>query len=133
MTIAESSSLVRSTTSMTNKRRINRQWIFTALIIVAGATFFYIGFRQHNQWKKDHVLLELKPFQSSKGWGYNIFADGKIYIHQDIVPVLQGNKGFRSKEDALAVGNKVIEHIKAGQGPGITHEELKAMGITPQP
>ena len=134
MTIAVSSSPVRSTTNMTStKKGISRQWIFTGLIILAGATFFYIGYRQHAQFKKDHVLLVLKPFQTSKGWGYNIFADGKVYIHQDIVPALPGNKGFRTQEDALTVGNKVLEHVKAGQGPGVTAEEIKAMGITPQP
>jgi len=117
---------------MTKRTGISRQWIFTGLIILAGATFFYIGFRQHAQWKKDHVLLELKPFQTAKGWGYNILTDGKIFIHQDIVPAFPGTKGFRTKEEALAVGNKVLEHLKAGQGPGVTAEEINALGITPQ-
>lgn len=133
MMIAGNSSLVRSITNMTNKRGISRQWIFTGLIALAAVTFFYIGFRQHRQWKKDHILLELKPFQTAKGWGYNIYTDGKVFIHQDIVPALPGNKGFRTREDAMAVGSKVYERLKAGQLPAVTAEEVKAMGITPQP
>jgi len=118
---------------MTNKKRFSRQWIFTILIALAAATFFYIGFRQHRQWRKDHILLELKPFQTSKGWGYNIYTDGKVFIHQDIVPALPGQRGFRTREDAMAVGTKVYERLKAGQLPAVTAEEVQAMGITPQP
>jgi len=118
---------------MTNKKRVSRQWIFTVLIVLAAATFFYIAYRQHRQWRKDHILLELKPFQTAKGWGYNIYTDGKLYIHQDIVPALPGNKGFRTREDAMAVGSKVYERLKTGQMPAVTAEEVQAMGITPQP
>jgi hypothetical protein len=118
---------------MTSKKGFSRQWILSGLIVLAAATFFYIGFRQHRQWKKDHVLVELKPFQTSKGWGYNIYTDGKVYIHQDIVPALPGNRGFRTKEDAMAIGTKVYERLKAGQMPMVTAEEVQQMGITPQP
>jgi hypothetical protein len=118
---------------MTKKKGFSRQWIFTGLIVLAAATFFYIGYRQHRQWKKDHILLELKPFQTAKGWGYNIYTDGKVFIHQDIVPALPGNKGFRTREDAMAVGSRVCERLKAGQLPAMTAEEIKAMGIIPQP
>jgi hypothetical protein len=118
---------------MTSRKGFSRQWIFTGLIVLAAATFFYIGFRQHRQWKKDHVLIELKPFHTAKGWGYNIFTDGKVYIHQDIVPALPGTRGFRTKEDAMAVGTKVYERLKAGQVPMVTAQEVHQMGITPQP
>jgi hypothetical protein len=134
MTIAGNSSLARSTTSMTKKswNGFSRQWIITGLIILAGAALFYKGYRDR-QWKKDHVLIELKPFQTAKGWGYNIYTDGKVYIHQDIIPALPTNRGFRTKEDALAVGTKVYERLKSGQVPMVTAKEVQDMGITPQP
>ena len=113
------------------KKRFNRQWIFTGLIAVAAISFFYIAFRQHNQWKKDHILIEIKPIHTFKGWGYNIFTDGKIYIHQDIVPAIPTNRGFRTKEDALAVGKKVYDRLVAGQMPMVTAKEVQEMGIIP--
>ncbi len=71
---------------MTKGKGVSRQWIFTGLIALAALVIFYIGFRQHRQWKKDHTLVELKAIRTSRGWGYNITTDGKVYIHQDIIP-----------------------------------------------
>jgi hypothetical protein len=75
------------------------------------------------------VLLELKPIQTSKGWGYDILQDGKIFIHQDIIPAVAGGHGFRSREDALAVGQLVYDRVKAGQMPMVTAEEVRKMGV----
>ena len=131
MTTAESSSLVRSTTSST-KMIFKRQWIFTGVLALAAATFFYIAFRQHGQYKKDHIFVEIKPIQTAKGWGYNIYTDGKVYIHQDIVPAIPTRMGFRSKEDAMAVGKKVYDRLVAGQMPMVTAKEVQDMGIIPE-
>jgi hypothetical protein len=109
----------------------NRQWILTGVLVLATATFFYIAYRKHHQWRKDHVLIEMKPIHTAKGWGYNIYTDGKVYIHQDIVPALPTNRGFRSKEDAMAVGQKVYDRLVGGQMPMVTAQEVRAMGIIP--
>ncbi|MBN8853669.1 MAG: DUF4907 domain-containing protein [Sphingobacteriales bacterium] len=113
------------------KLRLKLQWVFTGLIALAAATFFYIGFRQHRQYKKDHIFIEIKPIHTAKGWGYNIYTDGKIYIHQDIVPALPTNRGFRTEEDAMAVGKKVYDRLVAGQMPMVTAKEVQDMGIIP--
>ncbi|MBS1664994.1 MAG: DUF4907 domain-containing protein [Bacteroidetes bacterium] len=91
------------------------------------------GIYRRKQWKKEHVYVELKAIQTNKGWGYDILTDGKIFIHQDIVPAIAGGagRGFRTKEDALAVGQKVYERVVAGQMPMVSAEEVKAMGIVP--
>jgi hypothetical protein len=112
-------------------RRFSRQWILTGVIALAAATFFYIAFRQHGQWKKDHILVEIKPIHTSKGWGYNIYTDGKIYIHQDIVPAIPTNRGFRTKEDAMAVGKIVYDRLISRQMPMVTAKEVQDMGIIP--
>ena len=130
MTIAENSSLVRSTISMT-KKIFSRQWILTGLLALAAGTFFYIVFRQHSQYKKDHVFIEIKPIHTAKGWGYNIYTDGKVYIHQDIVPAIPTRMGFRSKEDAMVVGKKVYDRLVAGQMPMVTAKEVQDMSIIP--
>jgi hypothetical protein len=111
--------------------RALRKWIVPLLILLALAPLVYYGIRRRNQWKKEHVLVELKAIQTSKGWGYDILTDGKIYIHQNIIPAIPGEYGFRTKEDALAVGQKVYERVMAGKMPMVSMEEVKELGVYP--
>jgi len=129
--IAESSSLVRSTTSMT-KKGLHRQRILTGLLALGVITFFSIAFWRNHQWKKDHIFIEIKSIHTVKGWGYNIYRDGKIFIHQDIVPAIPTRMGFRSEEDAMAVGKKVYDRYIVGQTPMVTAKEVTDMGIIPE-
>jgi hypothetical protein len=46
---------------------------------------------------------------------YDIFADGRLVIHQSSVPALPGNEGFKTKQDATKVALLVIEKIKKGE------------------
>jgi hypothetical protein len=107
-------------------RKKNRFLFFTVLIIAIVAILYY----HFHQQKKDLVLVEVKTISSSYGWGYEIIADGKVYIHQEFIPAIPGKHGFKSSEDAEKVGRKVVTKISAGQlPPTITVEELKEMGI----
>jgi Domain of unknown function (DUF4907) len=104
--------------------------LFGLILIVAGA-LIYIGYRERVQWKKDHILVELKPIQTPKGWGYDILANGHVYIHQPMIPAIQGSFPFRTKEDALAVGQKVVDRIKEGKMPMVTAQEVVDLGVAP--
>lgn len=109
----------------------SRKWLFTGLIALAAGALFFIGYRQNAKWKKEHVLVVLKPIQTAKGWGYDITSDGRIFIHQDVIPAIGGDVGFRTKEDALAVGQKVYDRIMKGDVPMVTAKEVRDMGIIP--
>lgn len=61
--------------------------------------------------KDSMVLLTVKPFEYNGGWGYDIFAGNKKYIHQDQVPAIAGKRIFLTKEDALKTGNLVVQKI----------------------
>ena len=108
-----------------------RKWILPSVLLLALIFLVYFNLRRHGNWKKEHMLIELKAIQTPKGWGYDILADGKIYIHQNIIPAIPGDYGFRTKEDALAVGKKVYDRVVAGQMPMVSAEEVKAMGVYP--
>lgn len=99
------------------------------LAVIAGLVVY--NYRHSDRFKKDHVLVELKPFQTSKGWGYNILTNGEVFIHQDIIPAIGGGKHFRTREDALAVGQKVYEKVLKGDVPMVTAKEVREMGIVP--
>lgn len=108
-----------------------RKWILPIVLLLALTFLVYFNLGRQGRWKKDHVLIELKAIQTPKGWGYDILTDGKIYIHQNIIPAVPGDYGFRTKEDALAVGQKVYERVKKGEMPMVSAEEVAALGVYP--
>ena len=52
-----------------------------------------------------------------KTYCYDIYADGRLMIHQTSAPGLPGNQGFKTKADAEKVAQLVITKIKKGEMP----------------
>ena len=52
--------------------------------------------------------VDLKYFETEKGWGYDVFINGKRYIHQVHLPCECGGEGFATKEKAM----KAAEFLK---------------------
>jgi len=76
--------------------------------------------------------IELRPFETDNGWGYDIFLHGKKYIHQTTIPSRSGTSGFASKADATIVGDLVVGKIERNEmPPSVTAEELKELKIKP--
>ena len=73
---------------------------------------------------------EVKVFKGENGWGYDIYVEGKKYIHQTTIPSIPGMLGFASKKDAKKVGALVMEKIgKNEMPPSVTPDELKALKV----
>lgn len=63
-------------------------------------------------------------------YGYDIYSNGRLLIHQPSVPCVQGDKGFSTKKDAGKVAMLVIEKINKGiMPPALTLQELKNLGV----
>ena len=63
-------------------------------------------------------------------YGYDVFADGRLMIHQTSAPALPGNQGFKTKEDATKVALLVIEKIRKGaMSPTISIDEMKKLNV----
>jgi hypothetical protein len=61
---------------------------------------------------------------------YDVFADGRLMIHQTSAPALPGNEGFKTKEDATKVALLVIDKIKKGEmPPTISIDEMKKVKV----
>ena len=61
-------------------------------------------------------------------YGYDIYADGKLRIHQPAIPAIPGNEGFKTKAAAEKVANLAISKMKKGESlPTISPEELKKL------
>jgi hypothetical protein len=66
----------------------------------------------------------------NKTFGYDIYADDRLLIHQPSIPAKQGNEGFTNKADAEKVAKTVMDKLKQGEmPPTVSIEELKKLGV----
>jgi len=74
--------------------------------------------------------IEVSVFQIENGWGYDIHVNGDRYIHQPMIPVVQGNKVFIDEADARVVAEFVADKIRRNIiPPTISMNELDSLGI----
>ena len=73
--------------------------------------------------------LNLDSIKTPTGWGYTIKHNDKIIIKQSIIPVIPNQKSFESEEEALKVGNLVLEKLKQQTSPTITKKDLILLSI----
>jgi len=78
-----------------------------------------------------NTKLTYKVIDAPKhSYGYDVFADGRLMIHQTSAPALPGTEGFRTKEGASKVALLVIEKIKKGEmPPTISTDEMKKLNV----
>ena len=111
------------------------------LILITTVVSFIIqakhSVRSKNKEEKVSKGSATKPAMSYKmisspnsTWGYDIYTDGKLTIHQPTIPGLPGNEGFKTKEAAQKVAEFVITKMKKGEmPPTVTNEELKKLKV----
>lgn len=74
--------------------------------------------------------IEVKLIQVKGGWGYDIFVDGKQYIHQETIPSIQGNYAFKTETDARKTAGLVIAKLRKNiMPPSVTPEELDSIKV----
>ena len=77
---------------------------------------------QFNNTKLTYKIIDA----ANKTFGYNIYAEGRMMIHQASVPSLPGNEGFTTKAAAIKVAQLALQKIQKGEmPPTITLEEMK--------
>ena len=111
---------------------LSQKWVTVFLIIAIGLALaggYLLKKKREKERNKDYVQLELQAIQTASGWGYDITADKKLYIHQDIIPVWPDRHSFRTKEQALTIGRKVMDRINRKQLPDVTLQDLEEAGI----
>ncbi len=64
------------------------------------------------------------------GFGYDIFVDSALVVHQPNIPAVAGNRGFVTEEEAIKIGTYVGNKIKNNiMPPSVTTEELDSLGV----
>ncbi|WP_417873578.1 DUF4907 domain-containing protein [Xanthomarina gelatinilytica] len=107
--------------------------IITYIIIFLTITFVVIYlslcFYKQKEITRFGTHLELVLKETPDGWCYEIYKNDKIFIKQDIIPVVSGNQIFKSKEDAKKIGVLVLNKLKNHESPTITLEDLENNNI----
>jgi hypothetical protein len=63
-------------------------------------------------------------------FGYDIYRDGRLLVHQPVIPCVAGTKGFRNRSDAQKTALLVIQKIRHGiMPPTVSKNELQAIGV----
>jgi hypothetical protein len=64
-------------------------------------------------------------YKVENGWGYEIYHNNKLYIHQENIPVLVGNKPFPSQASAKLAAELVEKKLILKKIPSLTENELR--------
>ncbi len=79
------------------------------------------------------AVVEIKTFSNEadlKGYGYDIYLNQKLYVHQPHVPAVAGSKGFSTPENAKRTGEFVAYKIRNNiMPPSVSPRELDSLGV----
>ncbi len=94
----------------------------------------FLSCKNNTEIKQDshaaQMFVKAVPFKTADGWGYEIYADNKLYIRQALIPGLSGNRSFINKEDALKVGELVIHKMDVTHKiPFVSQTDLQQLHI----
>ncbi len=73
--------------------------------------------------------FKMESFKTKTGWGYSITSNDRVLIKQSIIPVINDTKSFKTKEDALKVGNLVVDKLHKDLSPTVTKNDLILLKI----
>lgn len=111
--------------------KISKRTCYTIVLLAIVAITTGICVR-HNIQQQEKLKVEVMPFKTGNGWGYNVVVDKKIFIHQETIPAFAENQSFISKDDAIKTGNLVVKKMVAGNlFPALSLEEVMGLGIRP--
>jgi hypothetical protein len=75
--------------------------------------------------------IKVKQFRNPDStWGFTVYLNGKIYIHQQAVPGVQPASGFKSEQDAGKVSELIVKKIKNhSTSETVNQKELDSLGV----
>lgn len=109
--------------------------IVTLVILISGMAFSHAqtqaeqkaAFPSGEASKNKSITAKLIP-SINNTWGYDILVESKLTIHQQNIPGMPGNEGFKTKKAAQKTADLVISKMKKGEmPPSVTMEEMKKL------
>lgn len=72
----------------------------------------------------------MKSQDATGGFGYDVMLNGRLYLHQPMIPAVQGLKTFSSEKDAKKMAEFVLLKIKNNiMPPTVSIPEIDSLGI----
>ncbi|QCX39222.1 DUF4907 domain-containing protein [Aureibaculum algae] len=106
----------------------NRFLIISFVILLTTIIVFFIN--KSNTFEPASKSYSIETFKIDDGWGYKILKDDKIFIKQNFIPAVKGNRPFVSEMEAYNTANLVIIRLDQNKLPTITIAELNSIGVT---
>ncbi|TAL61923.1 MAG: DUF4907 domain-containing protein [Bacteroidetes bacterium] len=80
-----------------------------------------------------NAKIDIKVFENKEanltGFGYDILIYDALYVHQPHIPAINGNRGFKTKDQATKAAEFVIYKIRNNiMPPSLGVEELDSLG-----
>ena len=105
--------------------------IYLSLLILASiSTYYFLSKTPKEKCSFKKGTIEVIAFQEKEGWGFDIYINDKLYIHQNHIPAINSNIPFNTKEDAKNIGElmkmKICENIFP---PSISLSEINTLII----
>jgi hypothetical protein len=98
-------------------------FLVISIAALVSCSFFFIN-------RKKQPVISASVFESRPNrWGYDILVDGKLFIHQSSCPVVSGNQGFVTAQQAERTAALIINKMKHGLAPSVTTFDLKKIGV----
>lgn len=101
---------------------IKKYWIYVFFLFAAGWSGHTFLQRKHAQCCA--INITAKTFQTSGGWGYNVYRNGALFIHQEHMPALEGRKGFATEAQASQTAHLVMSKMKGTGLPVVSKAEV---------
>lgn len=74
--------------------------------------------------------IRYKVIRLKKGWGYDIYRNGDLVIHQPNIPAVKRSQPFHKEEDAKRTAQLVVDKMMKGNWPpSIGVQELDSMKV----
>lgn len=100
------------------------------MFVFAVIFFIVTQLSKKKQLRQGEIQVSLKTFHTDIGWGYDIFTNDSLYIHQEFIPAIEGRKGFVTEDQAKLIGNLAISKMKHRRLPMILLSEIDSCKIS---
>ncbi|MDP4263486.1 MAG: DUF4907 domain-containing protein [Bacteroidota bacterium] len=103
---------------------INRHSIIViSVAAVISAGIWVIAWNRQHSKEQERVLA--KVFQGPMGWGYDIWVNDTLFIHQECVPAIEMKKGFAEKQQAEKAAGLVLQKMQQHKLPTLTKFDVE--------
>jgi hypothetical protein len=107
-----------------------------ALVVLLVIAFILFQYKEteelqteYNPYEQADLTVEIIPAPNDT-YGYNIKMNGRTLIYQPSVPALPGVEGFKTEEDAMRVGEFIMDKLRKNIfPPSVSVFELDSLEV----